>query len=85
MLASHPQRVLWFESAFGTGTEMESAPGIGNALGIGSVLETGHASENESVSRPERIAGFPPGWSPLEWAPVSLPSHSPDSPSGRES
>ena len=60
---------------------MESVPGIGNVPGIGSILETGHAS----VSHPERIAGFPPGWSPLEWAPVSLPSHGPDSPSGRKS
>ena len=77
--------MLWFESAFGTGTEVEGAPGIGNAPEIGSVLETGLASGNKRVSHPERIAGFPPGWSPLEWAPVTLSGLGPDSPSGRKS
>ena len=51
------------------------------ASGTGSVLETGHAS----VSHSERIVGFLPGWSPLEWTPGSLSDHGPDSPSGRKS
>ena len=47
--------------------------------GTGSVLEIGHASVSV------RIAGFPPGWSPLEWTPGASPDRGPDSPSERKS